>query len=428
MNMPDKTITPDEHAGHESPLERHLTYKAGDAKRILTLDGGGVRALITLGLLERMEEVLAPLSPDPLRFRLSHYFDLIAGTSTGAIIATGLAMGMSVNEVKNTYFRLAPDVFKTPRGLVPGLRRSKFDATALERHLKAAFGTMTLGSDRFETGLMICCKRIDTGSPWVLTNNPNSKYWDGEGGSYKPNRDYEIRTLIRASTAAPYYFEPALIVINEGGKYPRQVGLFVDGAMGGHNTPTVQALLTATLPAYGFGWALEHDKMLMISLGTGWWRMRHDAAKFMGQSHVFKARDVAMGMVQDSSLSALMVMQALSEPRKPWTINSEIGDQAGESLTMGESLVFQRFDASLEAADIRRALNLGNLDDVRFQMVLDRLRQLDNGSPQNLRDLYAIGLEAGRVKTTGKDGIEVEDFPPSFDPQGWQRPAQLSPA
>jgi hypothetical protein len=424
MNIPDKALTPEAQAGYESPLERHLKYQPGDRKRILTLDGGGVRGMITLGLLERLEEVLAPLAPDPVRFRLSHYFDLIAGTSTGSIIATGLAMGMSVNEVKSLYLRLAPDVFKTPRGIVKGMRRSKFDATALERHLKTVFGTMTLGSDRLETGLLICCKRIDTGSPWILTNNPASRFWASEDDSFKSNRDYEIRTIIRASTAAPYYFEPALIVINEGGKFPRQVGLFVDGAMGGHNTPTVQALLTATLPAYGFGWALELDKMLMISLGTGWWRMRHDPARFMAQSHMFKIRDVAMGMVQDSSLSALMVMQALSEPRKPWTINSEIGDQAGESLTMGESLVFQRFDASLEANDVRRALNLVGMDDGRLSIVLERLRQLDNGSPQNLQDLYAIGLEAGRVKEPGKDGVEREDFPAHFDPDGWQRPAE----
>jgi hypothetical protein len=139
---------------------------------------------------------------------------------------------------------------------------------------------------------------------------------------------------------------------------------------------------------------------------------------------MFKIRDVAMGMVQDSSLSALMVMQALSEPRKPWTINSEIGDQAGESLTMGESLVFQRFDASLEANDVRRALNLVGMDDGRLSIVLERLRQLDNGSPQNLQDLYAIGLEAGRVKEPGKDGVEREDFPAHFDPDGWQRPAE----
>ena len=422
MNMPDRLpLPPAETVGPSPTLARHL--KAGDRKRILSLDGGGVRGMITLGLLERLEEVLAPLSPDPLRFRLSHYFDLIAGTSTGSIIATALAMGMSVAEVKNHYFRLAPEVFKMPRRIMPGVRRSKFDATALEHHLKSIFGTMTLASDRLETGLMICCKRIDTGSPWVLTNNPAAKYWESPDGSYKSNRDYEIRTIIRASTAAPYFFEPALIVINEGGKFPREVGLFVDGAMGGHNTPTVQALLTATLPAYGFSWPLEIDKMLMISLGTGWWRMRRDPAKFMMQPHILKARDVAMGMVQDSSLSALTIMQALSEPRKPWTINSEIGDQAGESLTMGESLVFQRYDASLETDDVKRALNLGRLDSIGFSSRLEGMRQLDNGSGQNLKDLYSIGLEAGRAKTPGRDGIEPDDFPQSFDPQGWRRSA-----
>jgi hypothetical protein len=422
MNMPDKSsASADTQAGYESPLDRHLKCLPGARKRILTLDGGGVRGMITLGLLERLEEVLAPMSPDPARFRISHYFDLIAGTSTGSIIATGLAMGMSVNEIKNHYFRLTPDVFRTPKGF--GILRARFNATALEQHLNAVFGTMTLGSDRLETGLMICCKRIDTGSPWILTNNPASKYWVSDDDSFKPNRDYEVRTLIRASTAAPYFFDPALIVINEGGRFPRQVGLFVDGAMGGHNTPTVQALLTATLPAYGFGWALEHDRMLMMSLGTGWWRMRHDPVAFMRKTNLMKAREVIAGMVQDSSLSALVVMQALSEPRKPWTINGEIGDQAGESLTMGESLVFQRFDASLEPADVRRALNLGGIDDGRMSLILDRLRQLDNGSPQNLKDLYAIGLEAGRVKTPGADGIESDDFPAIFDPDGWQRPA-----
>lgn len=428
MNMPDKPIAKAPDAGYESPLQRHLTYKPGDRKRILTLDGGGVRGMITLGLLERMEEVLAPLSPDPLRFRLSHYYDLIAGTSTGAIIAAGLAMGMSVNEVKNLYFRLAPDVFRKPRSRVASVFSSRFDATALERHLRATFGTMTLGSDRLETGLMICCKRIDTGRPWVLTNNPASEFWDGQGGKFKPNRDYELRTLLRASTAAPYYFEPALIVINEGGAFPRQVGLFVDGAMGGYNTPTVQALMTATLPSYRFGWSMTHDSMLMMSLGTGWWRMTHDPARFMGMSNVMKAREVAIGMVQDSSFNALLTMQALSEPRKPWTLNSEVGALAGESLTMGESLVFQRFDASLEADDVTRTLNLGMVDRMRLPAMLEGLRQLDNGTPQNLRDLYAIGLEAGRVKTAGTDGIEVEDFPAHFDPEGWQRPAQLGPA
>ena len=65
----------------------------GTPKRILTLDGGGVRGILTLGYLERIEEILRERHNDSEDFRLCHYFDLIAGTSTGAIIAACLAKG-----------------------------------------------------------------------------------------------------------------------------------------------------------------------------------------------------------------------------------------------------------------------------------------------------------------------------------------------
>jgi len=65
--------------------DRHL-FGPGP-KRILSLGGGGVRGLVTLGMLKRAETLLAARSPDPQAFRLSDYFDLIGGTSTGAIIA-----------------------------------------------------------------------------------------------------------------------------------------------------------------------------------------------------------------------------------------------------------------------------------------------------------------------------------------------------
>ena len=82
--------------------------RSGGPKRILSLDGGGIRGLITLGYLERIEAVLKAnyaelgLYQKPARpedFRLRDYFDMIGGTSTGAIIASGLAIGMSVSEL-----------------------------------------------------------------------------------------------------------------------------------------------------------------------------------------------------------------------------------------------------------------------------------------------------------------------------------------
>ena len=71
--------------------------------RILSLDGGGIRGVITLGILAEIERQLARLTSAPGRFRLSRYFDYIGGTSTGAILAAGLARGMSVAQLLRFY-------------------------------------------------------------------------------------------------------------------------------------------------------------------------------------------------------------------------------------------------------------------------------------------------------------------------------------
>ena len=85
-------------------------------KRILALDGGGVRGALTLGFLERMEGLLRDRYDNP-DLRLRDYFDLIGGTSTGSIIAVGLAIGMDVAELKEVYRTIGPAVFS--RGSMP---------------------------------------------------------------------------------------------------------------------------------------------------------------------------------------------------------------------------------------------------------------------------------------------------------------------
>ena len=111
----------------------------GTPKRILTLDGGGVRGILTLGYLERIEEILRERHNDSEDFRLCHYFDLIAGTSTGAIIAACLAKGMRIEEVRELYKDLASSVFR--RSFVRfGVLHAKFSAKQLKKHLRAIFG------------------------------------------------------------------------------------------------------------------------------------------------------------------------------------------------------------------------------------------------------------------------------------------------
>ncbi len=396
-------------------LQWHLDARTGP-KRILTLDGGGVRGLITLGILQRIEDILKARLPNPEAFRLAHYFDLIAGTSTGSIIATGLALGWKVEEIKALYDEICPKAFRIT-GWTRGLLGPIHSANAVEEPLQKALGTEQLQSDRLLTGLMICSKRFDTGSPWVLTNNPRSKFWDSDDKSHKPNKEYELWRLVRASTAAPLYFEPVEVTITEaGGVYQEQKGIFIDGAVGGFNNPSLQALKVATLPSYGFNWRTGPDNLLIMSLGTGWWRMRQDVTRLSKFWNWQKASTALSAMIQDTVLHNITAMQAISTPRKPWAINSEIGDMRGERITEQDVVAYQRFDASLEVANICRVLGIADQSDRRTQKLVAALRELGNTDPENLRQLYVLGYDVGKVRTAGADGIEPADFPVVFNP------------
>ena len=101
--------------------------EAPGPKRMLALDGGGVRGIITLAFLEHVERLLATRSKNPEAFRLSDYFDLIGGTSVGSITAVLLAMGYKVSEVTEIFFDWIPEIFANPLMPVPGVL-PRFDA------------------------------------------------------------------------------------------------------------------------------------------------------------------------------------------------------------------------------------------------------------------------------------------------------------
>ncbi len=72
-------------------------------KRILALDGGGVRGIVSIAFLERIERLLAEETGRGDDFRLSEYFDLIGGTSVGSMLTTMLAMGDSVAQIRERF-------------------------------------------------------------------------------------------------------------------------------------------------------------------------------------------------------------------------------------------------------------------------------------------------------------------------------------
>ena len=155
------------------PAKRDAHLFSPGPKRILSLDGGGVRGATTIAFLERIEALIEEIEGRPVR--LGDWFDLIGGTSTGAIIATSLALGYRVSEIRTFYEQLAPKIFKRSFWRVTG-RHAKFDSRRLMQELTKVIGARTLDSPDLRTGLCIVLKRMDTGSAWIVANNPRSTF------------------------------------------------------------------------------------------------------------------------------------------------------------------------------------------------------------------------------------------------------------
>ncbi len=192
--------------------------------RMLALDGGGIRGLITLGILSNIESLIAQHTGHK---RLCDYFDYIAGTSTGAIIAAGLAMGMSTADLIKFYEDNGEDMFSHARLI----ERVKYFYTAdpLKAKLQAVFGANTTlepaddpQQQKLQSLLLVVTKNVTTDSPWPISSNPDAKYNDsGNAKNNDPGRkDCNLKIplwqLVRASTAAPVYFPPGNSAVGSG--------------------------------------------------------------------------------------------------------------------------------------------------------------------------------------------------------------------
>ena len=126
-------------------------------------------------------------------------------------------------------------------------------------------------------------KRIDTGSAWVLANNPNGKFFDPENPDegVVPNKRYRLIDLVQASAAAPTFFDEVVIPIAyDEHERVTQRAYFVDGAVSGNNNPSMSLLLLALLPGYGFSWKSGGQNLMMTSFGTGVRRPEIDGESF----------------------------------------------------------------------------------------------------------------------------------------------------
>src|SRR5512139_979366 len=149
--------------------------QARGPKKILALDGGGIRGILTVEVLAGLESMLRKELKRGDEFVLADYFDFVAGTSTGAIIAACIALGMSADNIRSFYLDSGKEMFD--KSFILLRFRYKYEDEKLSKKLMEVIGRdTTLGSDKLRTLLMMVMRNATTDSPWPVSNNPYAKY------------------------------------------------------------------------------------------------------------------------------------------------------------------------------------------------------------------------------------------------------------
>jgi len=364
-------------------LSQHLD-PANGPKRILSLDGGGIRGALTLGYLKKIENILRKKEDNP-DLLLCDYFDLIGGTSTGSIIAAALAIGKSVDEIKELYMDLGGKIFGEKRDWWKPWEtwqylKAGYNYRALEENLKSIFGSISLGSDQVKTGLCIVAKRAETNSVWPLINHPNGKFFDSDIGK---NKNIMLWQAIRASSAAPTYFAPQMIDVGDG-----QRAAFVDGGVSMSNNPALTLLMVATLKGFPFGWEMGEDKLSIVSVGTGY-SIFHKQLSDIEEANLLKwAKNVPEMLMQDSSWQNQIILQWLSNSPTAHTIDMEIGSLHGDNIGGKPLIKYLRYNFPITENE----LNSLSLDKIFTEKDVESLVEMSNAANRYI--LYDIGFAA----------------------------------
>lgn len=358
-------------------------------RKLLSLDGGGIRGLITIEILAKIESIVRERSGNR-SLVLADYFDYIAGTSTGAVIGTLLALGKPVEEIRRIYLecgqmmfdkgailkrleenRRAPfidelekvaDIFNVCRYYAKrwaGEKEAyaKYPDAPLAAKLKDLVGgeAVTLDGDSLRSLLLVVLANATTDSPWPISNNPRAKYNDPDRPT--SNAKFPLWQVVRASTAAPMFFPPQEISV--GGR----TFVFVDGGVTSYNNPSFQLFLEVTLEPYGLMWPAGEKNMLLVSVGTG---LHPDIQQGLRRADVDAA--AAVSIATEGLFDAAMYQQDLlcrvfgrclaGDP-----LDREVGDLVAAKGPADPLRLFSyvRYNATLSAEGLA-ALGLAGID------------------------------------------------------------------
>ena len=257
-----------------------------------------------------------------------------------------------------------------------------FDSDRLQRLMQRTFGERTtFGDEELKTLLMVVLRNATTDSPWPLSNNPNAKYNDPTRSDC--NLNFPLWQLVRASTAAPTYFPPEVIMFGED---PR---VFVDGGVTMYNNPAFQLFLMATVEPYNLQWETGRDKMLIVSIGTGYAPSANKDLQPGQMNLLYNASSIPSALMFAALNEQDFLCRVFGETLAGDPIDREVGDMIGKKGPAPEKLfTYMRYNAELT----REGLNDLGLPKIQPEAV----QKLD--SIEGIPQLREVGRAVAKKK------------------------------
>jgi uncharacterized protein len=264
-----------------------------NSHRILSIDGGGIKGVFASSFLASLEQSTGK--------RVVEQFDLIAGTSTGGIIAIGLALGYSAQEILGFYEELGPEIFKLTGfgnilASIKQVGKAKYGQEQLAASLNGFFGGRLLGESK--TALLVPSFNIETGEIYVFKSK-GTKEFDTDSNT-------EALDAALATAAAPTFF-PA--------HRTKKGTPLVDGAVWANN-PTelavVEAISTLAWPS---------ASIRVLSIGSTQEPFAAGMARSMPLGAAYWAMKAAELFMTAQSSAALMMAGKLIGSENVFRIN-----------------------------------------------------------------------------------------------------------
>jgi patatin-like phospholipase/acyl hydrolase len=226
---------------------------------LLSIDSGGIRGIIPAVALVKLEKTIGKLTRD--------IFSFVAGTSTGALIATAIAAGIPAARILDLYINRTSEIF------------ARYPWTIIKRilfgHMYSTQKLYDLIADEIGPAhawklndspidILLTAKRISDGMPWYFVrDNARNSGCTGRLG---------IVDCTTASAAAPTYFQPWTITETPTSQQCELVGTLVDGGVGVTGNPVYQACIEA----FDYTPDYKPEETITVSLGTGRFKNRKE--------------------------------------------------------------------------------------------------------------------------------------------------------